>query len=178
MHAGYDLWLPVASAGYQPHVFANYYSQPFVADFIGSSGKTTVQQLDVTVFSSDAAADSRYAHLAAYGAFEDATLQRVALTNLQYWNASGSGSGTARTLTAVDLHVPSGVASVHVDRLGSPRGAGADADSITYAGSQWTYASGGAEVAGVRNDSTTVDVVDGVATVHVWDSEAILVRML
>lgn len=30
------MWLPVASAGMPAQVFANYYSQPFVADFIGT----------------------------------------------------------------------------------------------------------------------------------------------
>ncbi|GAP85433.2 putative glycoside hydrolase family 79 protein [Rosellinia necatrix] len=36
MHAGYNMWLPVASAGKPAQVFSNYYSQPFVADFIVS----------------------------------------------------------------------------------------------------------------------------------------------
>lgn len=173
MHAGYDLWLPVASAGYEPSVYANYYSQPFVADFIGTSGNTTVQQLAVTVQSSADA--GTYDNTAAYGAFEGGELRRVAIANLEYWNATSSG--TDRRKSSVDLSVPDGVTQVHVDRLGSPKGAGADASTITYAGSQWTYASGGEEVTGVRTDSTTVTVTDGIATVHVWDSEAILVTI-
>lgn len=166
MHAGYDLWLPIASAGLPAQVFANFYSQPFVADFIGTSGETTVQKLTIT-------GGEAQPNLAGYAAFEAGALKRVAFANLQYWNQSSSG--TERSTVSIDLSVPEGVAEVRVDKLGSPLGAGADSATITYAGSQWTYASQGDEVTGVRNDSETIQVVDGVATVSVLDSEAILV---
>ncbi|KAK9416313.1 hypothetical protein SUNI508_01730 [Seiridium unicorne] len=168
MHAGYDMWLPVASAGVAAQVFANYYSQPFVADFIGSSGNTTVQELNIT------GGDAK-PNLTGYGAFEGDDLKRIAIANLQYWNETSSG--TTRVATSIDLSVPDGTTEVIIDRLGSPVGAGAGAGTITYAGSQWTYESLGAEVKGVRNDSSTVQVVDGIATISVYDSEAILVSL-
>ncbi|KAI6080705.1 glycoside hydrolase family 79 protein [Hypoxylon rubiginosum] len=166
MHAGYDLWLPVASAGLEAQVFANYYSQPFVADFIGSSGKTRVAQLSVS--GGDAPAN-----LAVYAAYEDATAKRIAITNLNYWNKTSSEGD--RLSVTLDLSVPTGVKSVKVYHLSSPEGAGAGADSITYGGSQWTYKSLGKEVKNVREDTEQITVKNGVAQIKVLSSEALLV---
>ncbi|KAI1345790.1 hypothetical protein F5Y01DRAFT_308789 [Xylaria sp. FL0043] len=162
MHAGYDLWLPVASAGLPAQVFSNYYSQPFLADFIG---KTQVSQLPL-----DAASN-----VAAYAAYEDGAPKRIAVVNMNYWNATSSTG--ARGSVTLDFTVPDdNVTKVTVYHLNSPAGAGAAADSITYGGSQWTYASLGKEVKGVRNDTETVAVVEGgVASVTVASSEAVLV---
>ncbi|KAI1655416.1 glycoside hydrolase family 79 protein [Daldinia decipiens] len=166
MHAGYDLWLPVASAGHQAQVFSNFYSQPFVADFVGPSGKTRVAKLDI-------AGDDAPENLAAYGAYEGGAAKRVAIANLNYWNKTSSG--VQRPSVALDLEVPMGVASVKVYHLNSPLGAGAAADTITYGGSQWTYKSLGEEVKNVRDDTEQVAVKNGVASVTVQNSEAALV---
>ncbi|KAI0843929.1 glycoside hydrolase family 79 protein [Daldinia vernicosa] len=166
MHAGYDLWLPVASAGHEAQVFSNFYSQPFVADFIGSSNQTRVAKLDV-------AGDNGPANLAVYGAYEGDAAKRIAITNLNYWNKTSSG--VERPGATLDLAVPKGVKSVKVYHLNSPLGAGAAADTITYGGSQWTYKSLGTEVKNVRNDTEQVAVKNGVARVTVQDSEAALV---
>jgi hypothetical protein len=170
MHAGYNLWLPVASAGLPAQVFANYYSQPFVADFVGSSGVTRVAKLDVDNGDSTP-------NLAAYGAFEDGTAKRVAIANLGYWNRTSSG--IERPVAEVDVQLPasSDATTVRVTHLSSPDGAGAPADTITYAGSQWTYESLGKEVEGVRDDTEDVPVEDGVARVRVPSSEAVIIYL-
>ncbi|KAI0426042.1 hypothetical protein F5Y09DRAFT_346081 [Xylaria sp. FL1042] len=163
MHAGYNLWLPVASAGLPAQVFSNYYSQPFLADFIG---KTQVSQLSVPT-----------SNVAAYAAYEDGTPKRIAAINMNYWNATSS-TGSRGSVT-LDFAIPDDedihIAQVTVYHLNSPAGAGAAADSITYGGSQWTYDSLGKEVRGVRNDTEIVAVVGGVASVTVASSEAVLV---
>ena len=164
MHAGYNLWLPVGSAGHRAQVFANYYSQPFIADFIGSSGKTRVAKLDTD--------EDAQPNLAAYIAYEDNTPRRLAIANLDYWNRTSSG--TERPSTALSFKPPSGK-SVKVFRLHSPDGAGADATSITYGGSQWTHDSRGREVKGVRDDREELQPKDGVVVVNVPASEAVLV---
>ncbi|KAG4221887.1 hypothetical protein PC116_g29637, partial [Phytophthora cactorum] len=97
MHAGYDLWLPVASAGHEAQVFSNFYSQPFVADFIGSSGKTRVAKLEVS-------GDNAPEDLAVYAAFEDSKAKRIAITNLDYWNKTSSGF--ERPSVTLDLKLP------------------------------------------------------------------------
>ncbi|KAI1100315.1 glycoside hydrolase family 79 protein [Jackrogersella minutella] len=166
MHAGYDLWLPVASAGLEAQVFANFYSQPFVADFIGSSGNTTVAQLNIS-------GSNPPANLAVYAAYEAGVAKRIAITNLDYWNETSSG--TDRPSVTLDLTVPEGVTSVEVYHLSSPAGAGSGADTITYGGSQWTYESLGEEVKNVRDDTENITVTNGVANVQVLSSEAVLV---
>lgn len=158
------MWLPVEYLGMAPHVTANYYSQPFIGDFIGSTGETTMVQLNITP-----AQDN----IAAYAAFDAGSPKRVAVVNLNYWNETSSG--TDRSSASIDLSVPTDVTTVTVAHLSSPAGAGADATTITYGGSQWTYESAGQEVTGVRDDTETLTVSDGVVTVNVNASSAILV---
>ncbi|KAI1798767.1 glycoside hydrolase family 79 protein [Daldinia bambusicola] len=178
MHAGYDLWQPVGSAGVGAQVFANFYSQPFVADFFGASGihKTRAAKLDI------AGGNNVPPNLAVYAAYEDGDedgggddgkVRRIAITNLDYWNLTSSGY--ERPSVTLAFEVPRHVEAVTVYHLNSPLGAGAAADSITYGGSQWTYESLGEEVKGVRNDTEHITVKDGVVRVTVWSSEAVLV---
>ncbi|KAI0182472.1 beta-glucuronidase [Xylaria flabelliformis] len=162
MHAGYDMWLPVASAGMPAQVFSNYYSQPFLADFIGNSGKTRVSQLEVDA-----------ENVAAYAAYEDGTPKRIAVVNMNYWNQTSSAE--PRGSVTLNFEVPDDVAQVTVYHLNSPLGAGAAGDTITYGGSQWTYESLGKEVKDVRQDTETVAIVDGAAGVTVASSEAVLI---
>lgn len=168
MHSGFDMWLPVASNGLPAQVFANYYAQPFLADFVGDSGSTRVAQLDVG--NSEAAPN-----LAAYAAFEGGLAKRVAIANLDYWNRTSSD--TPRPVATVRLRVPPEVKWVQVTHLSSPDGAGAAADTITYAGSQWTYESMGNEQKGVRNDTEGIAVRGEVAHVRVPSSEAVIVYL-
>lgn len=168
MHSGFDLWLPQASAGSAPQVFANFYAQPFVTDFVGSSGTAQVAQLDVL--------DESTGNLAGYVAFEDGVPRRLAIVNLDYWNSSSSTG--ARTSQSISIGVPANVSSVTVDVLSSPLGAGGSADSITYAGSQWTYESLGLEVQGVRDDSQTLSVESGQVSVSVNQSSAVLIHLI
>lgn len=160
------MWLPVEYLGIDPHVTANYYSQPFIGDFIGSSGETTMVQLNIT---------STPDNVAAYAAFESGTPKRVAVVNLNYWNETSSG--TDRDSISIELSLPTDVSTVTVNQLSSPLGAGADATSITYGGSQWTYESAGKEVTGVRNDTETLAVTDGLVTITVNSSSAVLVSL-
>ncbi|KAI1823269.1 glycoside hydrolase family 79 protein [Xylaria intraflava] len=164
MHAGYNMWLPVASAGLPAQVFSNYYSQPFVADFIvpGNTGKTRVSQLSVQA-----------SNVAAYVAYDNGVPKRIAAVNLNYWNQTSSTG--ARGGITLNLGVPDSVRNVTVYHVNSPLGAGAAADTITYGGSQWTYDSLGKEVKDVRRDTESVAVVNGIANVTVASSEAVLV---
>lgn len=167
MHSGFDLWLPVASGDSEAQVFASYYAQPFVTDFVGSSGRTRVSQLDITGESTG--------NWAGYAAFEGDVPTRLAFVNLNYWNSSSSTTG--RASQTITVEVPAGVTSVTVDLLSSPLGAGASADTITYGGSQWTYESLGKEVTGVRNDTETLHVENGQVNITIYQSSAVLVHL-
>ncbi|TRX91398.1 hypothetical protein FHL15_007622 [Xylaria flabelliformis] len=158
----YSMALGVARINYQQimrmpaQVFSNYYSQPFLADFIG---KTRVSQLEV---------DAN--NVAAYAAYEDGAPKRIAVVNMNYWNQTSSAE--PRGSVTLNFEVPDDVAQVTAYHLNSPLGAGAAADTITYGGSQWTYESLGKEVKNVRQDTEIVAVVDGAAGVTVASSEA------
>lgn len=176
MHAGYNLWLPVASAGHAAQVFANFYSQPFVADFIGGSGKTRVARLDIGGSGGDDENVKGPANVAAYAAYDDDVVRRIAVANLNYWNKTNADAGD-RPSVVLDINVPAGVKTVEVAHLNSPLGAGGGADTITYGGSQWTFESLGKEVKGVRKDTENLVVKDGVVRVTVKSSEAVLLRL-
>lgn len=165
MHSGFDLWLPWNSAGLPAQVFANYYSQPFIADFIGNKGKARVSKL--------ALGSTAPANLAAYAAYEDGVPKRLAIANLEYWNATSSG--ISRPVSQITLSVPSNVKTVRVTRLNSPNGAGATADTIAYAGSQWEFGNRGVEITGRRADTVTLAVNNGVVRFGVPYSSAALV---
>lgn len=168
MHSGFDLWLPVASGDSQPQVFASFYAQPFVTDFVGNSGKAQVSQLAIT--------NETTGNWAGYAAFEDGIPKRLAFLNLNYWNSSSST--TERASQTITIGLPEGITSVAVDLLSSPLGAGASADTITYGGSQWTYESLGKEVTGVRNDTQTFAVEDGQVQITIYQSSAVLVHLI
>ncbi|KAL2274092.1 hypothetical protein FJTKL_03699 [Diaporthe vaccinii] len=167
MHSGFDLWLPVASGDSQPQVFASYYAQPFVTDFVGSSGKARVSQLNIT--------DEATGNWAGYAVFEDDAPKRLAFVNLNYWNSSSST--TERASQTITLGLPDDINTVTVDLLSSPLGAGASADTITYGGSQWTYESLGKEVTGVRNDTEILAVENGQVNITIYQSSAVLVHL-
>lgn len=128
----------------------------------GNSSKTRVAQLSV---------DGN--NIAAYAAYDNNTPRRIAIVNMNYWNQTTSTS--TRGSITLDIGVPSNLKQVAVYHLNSPMGAGATADTITYGGSQWTYDSIGKEVKGVREDTEIVSVVNGIASVTVASSEAVLV---
>lgn len=163
MHAGYDMWLPLDSAGISRRVFSNFYAMPFVGDFIGVGGGTRAAQLPTGV-----------ENVIAYVAYADGKPVRIAIVNLDIWDEEDGVERGSRRLT---LAVPKGCEKVRVEVLNSPEGAHASADSMSYAGSQWTSASNGVEVTGVRKDSRSLKAKDGKVTVEVEESSAVLVYL-
>ncbi|KAI1324800.1 glycoside hydrolase family 79 protein [Xylariaceae sp. FL0255] len=163
MHSGFDMWLPVASAGLPAQVFSNYYSQPFLADFVGSSGKIRVSRLPI----------EESTNISGYVAWENGKPERIAIVNMNYWNATSSTS--TRGSVAINFELPETSGSVTIYHLNSPAGAGAGASTITYGGSQWTFESLGKEVKNVKHDTQTVTVKRGVFSVAVASSSAVLI---
>ena len=168
MRALYGLWLPQESAGEPAQTWANFYAMPFVGDFIGNTGgKTKVLQLGISGQLDDQ-------NTVAYMAFNDTVPARLAIVNLQEWPKPQGSASTLRGSALFELHgLPQGRTIVR--HLSSPHGAHANASSITYGGSQWTYESGGRETP-VVDDSIWFDVgSDGRGCVAVADSSAVLI---
>ena len=115
-------------------------------------------------------------NLAAYAAYDNGVAKRVAIANLDYWNSTSSG--TTRPQVSLDIKTSSKSTTAKVTYLTSELGAGADASTMSYAGSQWTYASNGVEVPNVKTTTKNVTLKNGVATVVVKSSEAAIVEFL
>lgn len=164
MHSGFDLWLPVESVGMKPQVFSNFYAQPFAADFVGFSGKATIQTVDMQDFDSQ---------VPVYAAYENGKIERVAIVNMNYW-APGRGE---RKVTQVPLQLGTDVKYVTVEHLTSPEGASAQADSISYAGSRWTYETVGKEEKEWRHDTQILSADEGAVTIDVQYSEAVIIHL-
>lgn len=164
MHSGFDLWLPVESAGMEPRVFSNFYAQPFATDFVGCSGRATIQTVNMPGFD---------AQVPVYAAYENGKIKRVAIVNMNYW-VPGQG---ARKATQVPLQLGADVKSATIEHLNSPGGAGAQADSVSYAGSRWTYETVGKEQKGWRHDTQVLSVDEGAVKINVQYSEAVIIHL-
>lgn len=167
--AQHSLWVPISGlkSNPGPSVRPPFYAQPFIADFIGKSGTTAVVNLGLGS-----------EKLAAYAAYNGATLARVAIVNLNEWNTGDS----KRPVQSFVLNVPKGINSVTVRHLHSDAGAGAfgydfgGADqNITWAGEQFSYKVDDGKGHVSDKVSTTVNAVGGSVTIPVPDSEAVIV---
>ncbi|KAI6081206.1 hypothetical protein F4821DRAFT_249878 [Hypoxylon rubiginosum] len=157
------MWRAVEADGLPPAVTPNYYSQPFVADFIGRSGQTQVAPIDVD--------DDADGTLVAYGAYESGKLVRVAVLNVDLWTPQNC---TTRPHVGFTLEgLPNTTTQVQVHHLTAPDGALAE-DGLTYAGLQWTYENNGVEKQ-VGKDSNVLNVNGGVVKFPVRSSSAVMI---
>ena len=125
-------WLGQESDGVPAQVFAPFYAVPFVADFIGNSGKSKIQTLD-----------TNNGKIIAYGAYEGGQLMRIALLNLNAYGGmmqdtqlptlvtnklqgpnivATNPAPSNRPSVQVNIKVPSGVVSHDTRRLSAPVG--------------------------------------------------------
>lgn len=159
---GYQMWEPVESDFGPPLVRANYYSQPLVAEFIGTSGVTRVSEIQI----------NGTELMSAYVAYENDEPVRIAILNLELWIPDHGERPTAKIeLTGL----PSRVTSAAVHRLTAPEGAYAN-DTLSWRGLQWTYESNGQEVR-MGSDDETAEVKDGALSVLVEATSAVILDL-
>lgn len=157
-----NMWRAVDSNAGPAIVSANFYSQPFIADFISKGGNTQVAQLDV--------GDDSKGTLIAYGAYESGKLARIALLNLDLWT---SQNGTRTPVEFVLKGLPGTSRQAKVHHLSAPGGALAK-DGLTYAGLQWTRESNGIGKP-ARNDSSVLNLNGTDLTVRVNATSAVMI---
>lgn len=171
--ATHSLWIPNPVPGVDAsQVRANWYAQPYIADFVSSSNakQEVIESQDL---------GSPY--LSAYAMYSAGRLARVALVNLNMWPKAGGSTSDSRPKTVFPVSVPAGTTSVTVQRLVSPAGALASgydvnqSETITWAGLLWSSTKGNGEPQTVGTTSETINVVNGVANVPVPDTEAVIV---
>ncbi|KAI1260186.1 hypothetical protein F5Y18DRAFT_442016 [Xylariaceae sp. FL1019] len=167
LRSSLNMWIPVRSTFSEPKVTANFYSQPFVADFIGKSGETRVMQLDV--------GSPNQGLYVAYAAYDAGKLSRIALLNLEIWH-SGEGDNRARPQISFSLQgLPERISQATIHHLTAEKGALAQ-DNLTYSGFEWTYESRGKQ-SKVKSDSKVLAVNGGNVDVVVKGTQAVLVEL-
>ena len=157
---GFQMWEPVDSKFGPRCVRPNFYSQPFVADFIGRSGNTRVFELEVP--GTDL--------LSAYVAFDDEVPARIAIVNFELWTPNnGTRSSAEVTLTGLGDRIHNAL----IHKLASPEGA-SGINFITWRGLQWTSQSNGLDVR-VGTDGDRLKVHNGSVSVTVEATSAVIV---
>ncbi|KAI1124063.1 hypothetical protein F5Y10DRAFT_269464 [Nemania abortiva] len=163
-----QMWRPVATSLGEPRVTAHFYSQPFVADFIGRSGKTRVVELDVGTPQSGL--------YAAYAAYDDGKLARVALLNLELWDSQRNSSSGGRPEARFSLTGLLGTGSnLTVHHLTADKGALAH-ENVTYSGLEWSWASQGKQKK-VKNDSKMLEINSTEVDIMVKATQAVLLEI-
>ncbi|KAF3002208.1 hypothetical protein E8E14_000848 [Neopestalotiopsis sp. 37M] len=176
--ASRQFWVPddsAADTNTGPQVRAPFPAAAYVADFIGIEGDTAVQKISL---------GDDHPYLSAYAAYDGASgvLQRLALVNLRLYNGTlGSGQ---RGSEDFNITLPADVASITVQRLHADLGAAAQGfdyagptHNVSWAGEQWSYALdyGKGHYTTGSPVTETVNVTNGIATVNVLNSEAVVV---
>ncbi|RDW82571.1 hypothetical protein BP6252_03683 [Coleophoma cylindrospora] len=162
----YSSWQPVTTANMTKGTLPPYYGNVAVAAMLGNVSAAAPQIVNLAL---------EHDLEAAYAAYTNGTLARVALINLKQWNVSMSGNNTARpnrTYT-LDLGLKNG-REVKVQRL---LAAGSDAKrGISWDG--WSYEMDLDEGRPVRLPNVTVGEVlkarNGSVEVVVPDSSAVI----
>ena len=166
-------WCPDNTGGPSspgPQVRAPYPAAIFVADFVGK-GNAAVVELD-----------TKRDLLSAYAAYDNESkkLQRVALVNLRLYNGTRAGKRGAENF---QVQVGSGIQSVKVQRLHAEKGVaamgydfGGSSNNVSWAGEQWSHSldQGKGHYTNGKVEETTIKISNGVASVEVLDSEAVM----
>lgn len=159
---GFNMWQPVYSKWGPPLVRANYYSLPIVADFIGKNSPR-VEEVDLK---SDT--------LAAYTAWENGNLVRIAIVNMEVWGQGKLAASTRPTQWFEIKGLPQNIKSATTKYLSAPEGSWAN-NTLSYAGMQWTYESGGIGRQSGTLGASKVPVTNGKFGISVPAGSAVLV---
>lgn len=159
------MWEPVDSEFSPRSVWPNYYSQPFLADFIGSSGNTRVAEINIP---------GNPDLLSAYVAYENDAPARIAIVNLHLWTPADY-NGVRPSIDVALNGLWSGIKSAQIMQLASPEGAYGN-DFITWRGLEWTHATNGTENR-IGRDAILVAARAGVVHVSVEATSAVIVQL-
>lgn len=171
--SNHSLWVPVPGVTgptSQPQVGAPFYAQPYVADFVGNAAaSTTVVEQDLN--------DPM---LTAYAAYEGSKLVRIAIVNLVAWS-EGMNQGS-RPATTIQIPVPKTVTKTQLARLTAAdgaysRGIDVNGQAITYAGQYWSKTHGNGVTQGSATFENPSVGSNGVVTVTVNASEAVILHL-
>ncbi|KAI0424699.1 hypothetical protein F5Y09DRAFT_353167 [Xylaria sp. FL1042] len=161
-----QMWRPVKTSLGGPRVTPHFYSQPFVADFIGKSGKTRVVELDIGT--------PQNGLYAGYAAYDGGKLACVALLNLDLWDSQRSSDDRPQAKFTLS-GLSDGGSNITMHHLNAENGA-LTQQNVTYSGLEWTWASRGKQKK-VKNDSKVLKINGTEVDVIVKATQAVLLKI-
>ncbi|KAI0864735.1 hypothetical protein F4860DRAFT_463304 [Xylaria cubensis] len=161
-----QMWRPVKTSLGEPRVTPHFYSQPFVADFIGKSGKTRVVELDIGT--------PQNGLYAGYAAYDDGKLARIALLNLEIWDSQRSNGDRPEAKFSLSGLAGTG-SNMTVHHLTADNGALAQ-KNVTYSGLEWTWASRGKQKK-VKDDGKILKINGTGVDIIVNATQAVLLEI-
>ncbi|OIW32796.1 glycoside hydrolase family 79 protein [Coniochaeta ligniaria NRRL 30616] len=165
--APYSAWAPVPSGGNQPTTLPPYYGKLAAARFLSASNSTAVEEI--------ALSSSPYE--SAYAAYTSGHLARIAVLNMNQYNATSASQRPSTTYTFLVGNRLVG-SSWLVEKLAAP---GSDVKTgVTFAGYKYEYSSLGNGVNMKSNCPKEVVKVgsNGELSVRVKDSQAVVLTLL
>lgn len=162
---GFAPWQPIAYKGLPAKVNPPFYAHLLVADFIGRSSNFEVRNVDLD-------RDT----LSAYAGYEGGALKKMAIVNLEKWGAGDDPHD--RPSYDIEINVPLDISAATIRRLTSLTGATeTDSRKITWGGYSWSRESNGKAEKMSTGQDVVRRVVDGVFTVTVKASQAVVIYL-
>ncbi|OQE04651.1 hypothetical protein PENVUL_c031G10233 [Penicillium vulpinum] len=156
----YGAWQPTQGRHQGPTTRAPYYGHIMVASAIGSSNDTRIANIPLK-------SDTE----SAYAIYNGDKPAKLVVLNLQAFNHTGN----PRPGKTYSFQVPSEVTGAKVERLTAP---GSDSlDDITFAGVSYDYDLQEGNPVIINAQDERADFQDGVVTVNVPDSSAVLLTL-
>lgn len=159
----YASWQPIPINGTGPLTKPPYYGNIFVTRFLGNSGKTRIVN-----YALNSSAN------VAYAAYDDGKLARFAFLNFNIYNLTAA-NGAPRPNNTFTFPAPDGCQSAEVTLLTAPEAT--SNSSITIGGYSYDYDLAGGRAVKVAEGDTTIRPVDGVFSVDVGASQAVMVTL-
>lgn len=160
---GYAAWVPVSNGTTQASVRPPFYGHIAAADILGPDIDTDVQVASVPFNTTT---------ISTYAVYENGTLSKYVLINLQGWNST---SGEIRPSQDFTIQLPSSITGATSASLTSSMGQQAVSD-ITWAGQSYSYENGRLSVSGTMN-VTTLSISSGSISLSVPATEAVVITL-
>ncbi|KAF2098183.1 family 79 glycoside hydrolase [Rhizodiscina lignyota] len=159
----YASWQPVTVNGTAPLTKPPYYGNIFVARFIGSSNNTQIMNYPLDGESN-----------VAYAAYDGGKLARMAFLNMDIYNLTASAGAPKPSNTFV-FNAPSWATSAEVTKLTAPEAT--SNTTITFGGYSYDYNLAKGRPVKVSNGTSMIMPNNGVFSVEVAASEAVIVAL-
>lgn len=158
----YASWQPILNKGIAPTTKPPYYGQIMVATALGRSENMRIRNIPLSGHSE-----------AAYALFDNSKLSKLVALNMEAFNSTSGAD--SRSSQEYKFKVPGDSKSAKVQRLISP---GSDVEKdVTFGGVSYDYGLEKGNAVVVEDMEETVEIEDGVLSITVPDSSAVLLTL-